>query len=123
MHGEVRAILPFFILDQDLLVGASPKLGNLFNTIRQIWPRFMQLRVLMVGCAAGEGHLDNAEAMLNFRDLTGLYAGLRTLETSFREVVQRVFPPTRAYDARQSTLLRLAAERKDCGFYPLHDRR
>ncbi|HMF21225.1 MAG TPA: GNAT family N-acetyltransferase [Pseudolabrys sp.] len=63
MHGQVRAILPFFILDQDLLVGASPKLGNLFNTIRQIWPRFMRLRVLMVGCAAGEGHLDNAEAM------------------------------------------------------------
>jgi hypothetical protein len=61
--GEVRAIQPFFILDQDLLVGASPKVGNLVNAIRSTWPRFMRLRVLMVGCAAGEGHLDNAEAM------------------------------------------------------------
>jgi hypothetical protein len=62
-HGEVRAIQPFFILDQDILVGASPKVGNLINAIRNIWPRFMRVRVLMVGCAAGEGHLDNAEAM------------------------------------------------------------
>ncbi len=62
-HGEVRAIQPFFILDQDMLVGASPKVGNLINAIRNIWPRFMRVRVLMVGCAAGEGHLDNAEAM------------------------------------------------------------
>jgi hypothetical protein len=62
-HGEVRAIQPFFILDQDMLVGASPKVGNLTNAIRNIWPRFMRVRVLMVGCAAGEGHLDNAEAM------------------------------------------------------------
>jgi Peptidogalycan biosysnthesis/recognition len=62
-HGEVRAIQPFFILDQDMLVGASPKVGNLINAIRNIWPRFMRVRVLMVGCAAGEGHLNNAEAM------------------------------------------------------------
>jgi len=62
-NGEVRAIQPFFILDQDMLVGASPKVGNLINAIRNIWPRFMRVRVLMVGCAAGEGHLDNAEAM------------------------------------------------------------
>jgi Peptidogalycan biosysnthesis/recognition len=62
-HGEVRAIQPFFILDQDMLVGASPKVGNLINAIRNIWPRFMRVRVLMVGCAAGEGHLDNAEAL------------------------------------------------------------
>jgi len=62
-HGEVRAIQPFFILDQDMLVGASPKVCNLINAIRNIWPRFMRVRVLMVGCAAGEGHLDNAEAM------------------------------------------------------------
>jgi hypothetical protein len=62
-HGEVRAIQPFFILDQDMLVGASTKVGNLINAIRNIWPRFMRVRVLMVGCAAGEGHLDNVEAM------------------------------------------------------------
>jgi hypothetical protein len=63
LNGEVCAVQPFFILDQDLLVGATPRIGRLIKAIRNIWPRFMRLRVLMVGCAAGEGHLDNADAM------------------------------------------------------------
>ena len=63
LHGEVCAVQPFFILDQDLLAGATPRIGSLIKAIRSIWPRFMRLRVLMVGCAAGEGHLDNADAM------------------------------------------------------------
>ncbi|HET9804829.1 MAG TPA: GNAT family N-acetyltransferase [Candidatus Acidoferrum sp.] len=58
---NVCAIQPFFVLDQDLLVGATPKLLGLINSIRRVWPRFMCVRTLMVGCAAGEGHLDNGE--------------------------------------------------------------
>jgi Peptidogalycan biosysnthesis/recognition len=58
-RGEVCAVQPFFILDQDLLAGATTKIGKLIEFIRTIWPRFMRLRVLMVGCAAGEGHLDD----------------------------------------------------------------
>lgn len=61
--GEVCAVQPFFILDQDLLVGAVAKIGKLIEFIRTIWPRFMRLRVLMVGCAAGEGHLDDPNVM------------------------------------------------------------
>ena len=61
--GEVCAVQPFFILDQDLLAGAMPKIGKLIQFMRSIWPRFMRLRMLMVGCAAGEGHLDNPSAM------------------------------------------------------------
>jgi predicted N-acyltransferase len=30
---------------------------------RRLWPRFMRVRSLMVGCAAGEGHLDATEEM------------------------------------------------------------
>lgn len=60
-NGSVRAIQPFFILDQDLLVSASTKLGGLIDCLRRIWPRFMRMRTLMVGCAAGEGHLDSAD--------------------------------------------------------------
>jgi hypothetical protein len=56
--GETRAIQPFFVLDQDLLIGVKPKLGWLINFIRRMWPSFMIARTLMVGCAAGEGHLD-----------------------------------------------------------------
>ena len=54
----VRAVQPFFVLDQDLLVGAGARYGTVIEHVRRIFPRFMRLRTLMVGCAAGEGHLD-----------------------------------------------------------------
>ena len=59
--GDVRAIQPFFILDQDILAGAGTATGPLIAAIRRLWPRFLKLRTLMVGCTAGEGHLDGDE--------------------------------------------------------------
>ncbi len=59
--GTIRSIEPFFIVDQDLCAGMSPKLRAVAQRIRRIWPRFMTMRTLMVGCAAGEGHLSSAE--------------------------------------------------------------
>lgn len=56
--GDVRAVQPFFILDQDLLAGSSPRIAKAAEKIRRVWPRFLRMRTLMVGCAAGEGHLD-----------------------------------------------------------------
>jgi hypothetical protein len=56
--GEISAIQPFFLLDQDLLAGTGPYMRPLMRAIRRIWPRFLKLRTLMLGCAAGEGHLD-----------------------------------------------------------------
>jgi predicted N-acyltransferase len=56
--GAVRAIQPCFILDQDLLAGSSEKLVKAAAAIRRIWPRFLRMRTMMIGCAAGEGHLD-----------------------------------------------------------------
>jgi peptidoglycan biosynthesis/recognition FemAB-like protein len=56
--GTVRAVQPFFILDLDLLVGVSTKFGTLIDGVRHVFPRFMRMRALMVGCVAGEGHLD-----------------------------------------------------------------
>jgi hypothetical protein len=60
-NGEVCAVQPFFLLDQDLLLGLSPRFGPLIDCIRRIWPRLMRLRTLRVGCVAGEGHLDSGE--------------------------------------------------------------
>src|SRR5208337_3240809 len=57
-YGQVRAIQPFFIADQDLLAGMGGGASKAAALIRRIWPRFMRMRTLMVGCAAGEGHLD-----------------------------------------------------------------
>ena len=54
----ICAVQPCFVLDLDLLVGAKPRIGRLTELIRRVWPRFMRARTLMVGCAAGEGHID-----------------------------------------------------------------
>jgi predicted N-acyltransferase len=60
--GKVRAIQPFFINDQDLVAGASQGIQKVISSARRVWPRFLKMRTLMVGCAAGEGHLDAQDA-------------------------------------------------------------
>jgi len=55
--GEVVAIQPFLLLDQDLLAAAAAGIGATAARVRRVWPRFLRLRTLMIGCAAGEGHL------------------------------------------------------------------
>jgi hypothetical protein len=61
--GSVRAVQPFFIIDQDLLLGTNTRLEGVIGFVRRLWRRFMKMRTLMVGCAAGEGHLDGAEQL------------------------------------------------------------
>jgi hypothetical protein len=60
--GEVRAIQPFFILDQDLLAGVSQRILAIVRGVRRVWPRFLKMQALMVGCAVGEGRLDGHES-------------------------------------------------------------
>ena len=55
--GTVRALQPFFFTDQDILAGLSAGLRAQVERIRRVFPRFMTLKMLMVGCTAGEGHL------------------------------------------------------------------
>jgi hypothetical protein len=59
--GEVRAVQPFLIVDQDLLAGLAERIVRLAGLVRRVWPRFLRLSTLMVGCAAGEGHLDGLD--------------------------------------------------------------
>jgi GNAT acetyltransferase-like protein len=56
--GKAQGVQPFFLVDQDILVGLGSRFRPLIGAIRKVWPRFMRERVLMVGCVAGEGHLD-----------------------------------------------------------------
>src|SRR5207247_5217038 len=51
------AIQPFFLLDQDLIEAAGGVVRSLVQGVRRFWPRLLKMRTLMVGCAAGEGHL------------------------------------------------------------------
>jgi predicted N-acyltransferase len=60
--GEARAIQPYFVVDQDLVTGADGRVKRIVEAVRRFWPRFLFARTLMVGNAAGEGHLDGDEA-------------------------------------------------------------
>lgn len=54
--GATLAVQPFFVMDQDMLEGVAALSGPLAR-IRKIFPRFMMMRTMMVGCSAGEGHI------------------------------------------------------------------
>jgi hypothetical protein len=54
---EVRAIQPFFFVRQKLTEGVTGPLRAAIDRIRKKFPRFLTMKTLMVGCAAGEGHL------------------------------------------------------------------
>jgi predicted N-acyltransferase len=56
--GTVRAVQPCLILDQDLLQGVGGRVVAVAARVRRYWPRFLRLRTLMIGCAAGEAHID-----------------------------------------------------------------
>jgi predicted N-acyltransferase len=55
--GVIRGIQPFFFVRQNLVEGIPGAFRGMVDSIRRLWPKFLTLRVLMVGCAAGEGHL------------------------------------------------------------------
>jgi hypothetical protein len=61
-RGEVRAVQPFVVLDQDLVQGVGSGARRLIEATRRLWPRFLVLRTLMIGCVAGEAHLDGHPA-------------------------------------------------------------
>ena len=56
--GHVRAIQPFLFVRQNLIEGVRGGFRDIVDAIRRKFPRFLTMRVLMVGCAAGAGELD-----------------------------------------------------------------
>jgi predicted N-acyltransferase len=54
--GNVRTIQPVFFVQQNLVEGI-PALRAAVEMVRRRFPRFLTMRVLMIGNAAGEGHL------------------------------------------------------------------
>ena len=58
--GRVRAVQPFFVLRQDLIQGAGSRVLGIVGHVRKWFPRFLMMRTLMVGCVAGEAHLDGS---------------------------------------------------------------
>src|SRR3981081_758314 len=57
LTGKMRGIPPSFVVKPSLVEGIPGRPRLLVDSIRKKFPRFLTMRVLMVGCAAGEGHL------------------------------------------------------------------
>src|SRR2546425_2665809 len=55
--GNIRAIQPVFFVRQNLVEGVPGRIRPVVDLIRRQFPRFLTMRVLMVGCAAGMGDL------------------------------------------------------------------
>jgi Acetyltransferase (GNAT) domain len=92
--AEIRAIQPFFILDQDILAGVSAYCGGLIDAIRRRWPRFMVMKTMMIGCVAGEAHLDDGSDATRAADTELLAAGVlgHARALGVRLVVLKEFP-------------------------------
>ena len=58
--GTVRAIQPILFVRQNLIEGMRGPFRKIVDLVRKKFPRFLTMRVLMVGCAAGAGELDAA---------------------------------------------------------------
>jgi hypothetical protein len=58
--GAVRAIQPILFVRQNLIEGMRGAFRSIVDLVRKQFPRFLTMRVLMIGCAAGAGELDAA---------------------------------------------------------------
>jgi predicted N-acyltransferase len=76
--GNVRAIQPVFFVRQNLVEGVPGKIRSVVDAIRRVFPRFLTMRVLMVGCAAGTGDLGAGDKSNEAWTAQALRASLRT---------------------------------------------
>jgi predicted N-acyltransferase len=92
--GNARAIQPVFFLRQNLVEGVPGKIRSVVDAVRKIFPRFLTMRVLMVGCAAGAGDLGVCEEKDEEWVAKALSASLRTYARQNRAslVVLKDFP-------------------------------
>jgi predicted N-acyltransferase len=79
--GNVRAVQPVFFVQQNLVEGI-PALRAAVDAVRWLFPRFLTMRILMVGCAAGDGHLGARSADDEQWTAAALHAVLKTYARS-----------------------------------------
>jgi hypothetical protein len=53
--GMRCAVQPALVVDQDGAAGLPKSGRKIIDSIRKLFPRFLRMKLLMVGCAAGEG--------------------------------------------------------------------
>jgi predicted N-acyltransferase len=101
--GNVRAVQPLFLVRQNLVEGLRGKMRAVIELVRKKFPRFLTMRILMVGCAAGEGHLGASSVEDKARLSRALHGTLQTIARRHRAslIVLKDFP-SRYRDALQT---------------------
>jgi predicted N-acyltransferase len=92
--GNVRGVQPVFFVRQNLVEGVPGKIRSVVDLVRKKFPRFLTMRVLMVGCAAGAGDLGVCDEKDEAWMVKALSASLRTYARQNRAslVVLKDFP-------------------------------
>src|SRR5437667_11431395 len=92
--GNMRAIQPVFFVRQNLVEGVPGKVRSVIDAIREIFPRFLTMRVLMVGCAAGTGDLGTCDEKDQTWVANALQASVRSYarENKASLIVLKDFP-------------------------------
>src|SRR6266478_9421505 len=92
--GTVRAVQPLFFVRQNLVEGVPGKIRSVVDLVRKRFPRFLTMRVLMVGCAAGTGDLGACDGKDEVWVAEAVRATLRTYARQNRAclVVLKDFP-------------------------------
>lgn len=93
------AVQPFFFIAQDLTDGLPSRVQRMVARVQRSFPRFLVMRVLMVGCAVGEGQVACPEPWA----VKALHEALRVVARRSRASVI-VF---KDYPARHRETLRL----------------
>jgi Acetyltransferase (GNAT) domain len=55
--GTTRAVQPFLLVHQDLIMGTPAFVRRAVESARRVFPSFLKLPMIMVGCSAGEGDI------------------------------------------------------------------
>jgi predicted N-acyltransferase len=92
--GAVRAVQPLFFVRQNLVEGLRGKGRAIVEMVRKKFPRFLTMRVLMVGCAAGESHLGACSSEDKTRLSAALHSSLHTIARRHKAslIVLKDFP-------------------------------
>ena len=103
--GNIRAVQPVFLVRQNLVEGVPGEIRSIVDGIRKVFPRFLTMRVLMVGCAAGTGDLGTCDEKDEQWVADALQAILRTYASRNKAslVVFKDFPAS--YRSVLNTLL------------------
>lgn len=93
--GKPRALQPFFLVDQDLVLASGPGTRTAVARVRRFFPRCLRLRMLMVGTPSGGGHLGVLEPGDEPWAAEALHSALAQLGPAFGAalVLLKDFPP------------------------------